>query len=389
MLKIKLSQFWRDRKTPHYFHPAICNTADGNLMMTMQLHSGVSDRYGDPEFVVSQDGGDTWSEPKTIDSLKTKEIGDSLFEGVADVRPFYHPQTKSIIAIGCNSYYGNNKNVTVDEDFDAEKHKQIPAYAIYNSDGTWSQRRDLLPESFLKDSLNWRVACTQLVVLDDGDLIIPIYFETTGSAGESSYAVCTIKCSFDGEEILIKEVGERVYPREEDGYFTEPSVIKFNGKFYMTIRVNDKACCAESTDGLNWVNLKSWSWDNGEVLDTENTQQHWLTLGEKLYLVYTRKSKEQGNEEVMRYRAPLFIAEVDPVKCCLLRESERVALPLVWSDGAPGLLGNFHVFNSSKTEAFISDAPISFKIVWGEKREDDYIDDVRTDVWVAKVTEVL
>ncbi len=389
MLDVELHKFWTGRETPHYFHPAVCNTANGDLIMTMQLHSGVSDQYGDPEFALSQDEGATWSEPKTIESLRTKNISDSILEGVADVRPFYHPQTKSVIAIGCNSYYGNNKNITSDEDFDREKHKQIPVYAIYKSDGTWSQRRDLLPKSFLKDSLNWRVACTQLVVLDDGDLIIPLYLDKKDDAEDSSYfVVCTVRCSFDGEDIIIKEVGECVCPREEDGYFVEPSVIKFNDKFYMTIRVNDKACCAESTDGLNWVNLKSWSWDDGEILDTENTQQHWLALGDKLYLVYTKKSKEQGNEEVMRYRAPLFTSEVDPAKCCLIRQSEQVALPLVWSDEAPGLLGNFHVFNASKTEAIISDAPIWFKIVWGQKREDDYIDDVRTDVWVAKIKTV-
>ena len=113
------------------------------------------------------------------------------------------------------------------------------------------------------------------------------------------------------------------------------------------------------------------------------TQQHWLRIAGKLYLVYTRE--DECNKEVMRWRAPLFMAEVDLKQRFLLRETEQIVMPLVYRDGDPNLMGNFDVFNMSGKTAIVTDAPIWFKIVKCEKVEDDYLDDVRTEVWAAKV----
>jgi hypothetical protein len=86
------------------------------------------------------------------------------------------------------------------------------------------------------------------------------------------------------------------------------------------------------------------------------TQQHWLTHSEGLFLSYTRKAPENAN--VMRWRAPLYLAEVDPETMRLRRESERIVFPLI-GDGINdpthvAHYGNFHVNNVDANESWIS-----------------------------------
>jgi hypothetical protein len=79
--------------------------------------------------------------------------------------------------------------------------------------------------------------------------------------------------------------------------------------------------------------------DDGQDSGNYNTQQHWITLDGKLYLVYTRRGAD--NDHVFRHRAPLFIAEFDPVRLCLVRDTEQIAVP---NRGAR--LGNFGCFSA-------------------------------------------
>ena len=67
-----------------------------------------------------------------------------------------------------------------------------------------------------------------------------------------------------------------------------------------------------------------------------NTFQRFIKLGDTLYLVYTRITPH--NSHVFRHRAPLFMAQIDEEKQCLIRESERILVPEL---GAR--LGNFNV----------------------------------------------
>ena len=73
-------------------------------------------------------------------------------------------------------------------------------------------------------------------------------------------------------------------------------------------------------------------------------QQHWMRLGEELYLVYTRRSA--NNDHVFRHRAPLFAARVKEMK--LQQETEFVVAP---ERGAR--LGNFGVTQLSDTKAMV------------------------------------
>ena len=85
-------------------------------------------------------------------------------------------------------------------------------------------------------------------------------------------------------------------------------------------------------------------YEDGSLLDSYNTQQHWMRLGEELYLVYTRRGA--NNDHVFRHRAPLFAARVENMK--LVRDSEFAVVP---ERGAR--LGNFGITQLSDNSAMV------------------------------------
>ena len=87
------------------------------------------------------------------------------------------------------------------------------------------------------------------------------------------------------------------------------------------------------------------------------TQQHWLTHSGGLFLVYTRQDATNAN--VIRWRAPLWVAQVDVKTLRLIRATERVVLPLT-GDGVNAadlvpMTGNFGVANLSANESWVTD----------------------------------
>src|SRR5690606_34037469 len=95
-----------------------------------------------------------------------------------------------------------------------------------------------------------------------------------------------------------------------------------------------KAYVCTSADAKNWSEPQPWTFDDGSELGSYNTQAHWLVHKEGLFLSYTRRGA--NNEHIVRNRAPIFIARVDPERLCVLRESEQILIP---ERGV--MLGNF------------------------------------------------
>lgn len=96
-------------------------------------------------------------------------------------------------------------------------------------------------------------------------------------------------------------------------------------------------------DGLCFGKPKPWTYDDGAPLGNYNTQQHWITHSDGLFLVYTRRGAE--NDHVFRHRAPLFMAQVDPDRLCVIRETERIVVP-EWG----ARLGNFGTVNTPRLD---------------------------------------
>ena len=98
---------------------------------------------------------------------------------------------------------------------------------------------------------------------------------------------------------------------------------------------------------MNFKNLRKWTFDNGQDLGNYNTQQHWVVLSDKLYLVYTRRGL--NNDHVFRHRAPLLLGEVDSENLCILKSSEEIVVP---ERGAR--LGNFGITTVDVDESWVT-----------------------------------
>src|SRR5262249_5241277 len=152
--------------------------------------------------------------------------------------------------------------------------------------------------------------------LPDGTILLPVYHR----AKDSPFARSTVlRCAFDGSKLQVLEIGDTL-KRDVKRGLPEPSLAVSRGTYYLTLREADAGYVAVSKDGLHFGDLIRWTWDDGTDLGTYNTQAHWVTHSDALYLVYTRK--DANNDHIFRHRAPLFIAEVDPEKLYLKRATE-------------------------------------------------------------------
>lgn len=311
--------------------------------MTLQTIGG-SDYFGPVHWMTSADTGHTWSELKPVPSLGRVPLPDGAEEGVCDTVPEYHAKTKSVLALGHSVIYRGPK-------FSRDQPPRWAVYAVWK-DGTWSERRKLEWDD-PRGAYIYTNNCGQRVTMDDGDIHFVMTFTDTK---EGSRQAAGVRASFDGRTLSIRKVGKPM--RHEKGRgLLEPSLVRYRGRFYATIRAeDDRGYVTTSDDGLDFDEKRPWCWDNGEPLGMSTTQQHWLAHSDALFLVYTRK--DASNTKVIRWRSPLWMAQVDTRKLCLIKETERVVLPLV-GDGVNdpdkvALMGNFHTTNASPQESWVT-----------------------------------
>ena len=325
-----------------WFHPRSC-LAGKKAFMTLQTIMG-SDYFGPLHWTTSEDLGRTWTEFQPAPPLGWVPLSEGGNEGVCDVTPEYHPKTGSVLALGHRVFYKTAK-------FEHEQPSRWPIYAVWK-DGEWGPRQKLVWDD-PRGSFIYSNNCGQRVMLPDGDVMMSFTFGTSNQAR----AVCGVRCSFDGKQLLIKETGPELTNPKGRGLL-EPSLTYFQKRFYLTIRAeDDHGYVAVSDDGLHYEPKQAWAWDDGEPVTMSTTQQHWLTHSDALFLVYTRK--DPTNVNVMRWRAPLWVAQVDPKTLKLIRASERVVLPLIGdgvnqADQVP-MMGNFGIANVSPDESWVTD----------------------------------
>ncbi len=340
----------RDGSGVTWFHPRACVVpAKGGqpvILMTMQEIGG-SDYFGPVHWTESDDLGKTWTEPRPILSLGRDPVPghDGLQAGVCDVVPQYHAPTGTVLALGHVVFYRGTRFSRGDQ------LARYPVYAVRTKDGKWSQRR-ILEWDDPRGAYIYSNNCGQRVVMPDGDIMMAFTF---GPRAEKRM-VAGVRCSFDGARLAVKEVGPALSNPVGRGLL-EPSVTLFRKRFYMTIRAEDgHGYVAVSDDGVRYGRMKAWAWEDGTPIEMSTTQQHWLTHSDGLFLVYTRK--DETNVNVIRWRSPLWVAQVDPERLCLVRDTERVVLPLV-GDGVKhpdkvALMGNFHVTNVGPYESWVT-----------------------------------
>ncbi len=350
---ISKETLWRNRdgKGHTWFHPRACMMPGegGHPMAIMTLQQiGGSDYFGQVHWSKSTDLGKTWSDPQPIAALGRDPVPgreDDLKAAVCDVVPQYDPATKSLLALGHvvfykGDYFARNEQLS-----------RYPVYVTRDQDGTWSHRK-ILQWDDPRGSNIYSTGCGQRVVLPGSDVMMSFTF----GPEEVNRMVAGVRASFDGETLNVKEVGPALHNDEGRGLL-EPSVTEFDGEFWISLRAEDnRGYVSVSKDGLNYEEKRVWTWDDGSPIEMSTTQQHWLTHSDALFLVYTRQ--DESNQNVMRWRSPLWVSQVDPDRRCLIKSSEQVVLPLV-GDGidAPNqvaLMGNFSVTHASPEESWVT-----------------------------------
>lgn len=309
------------------------------VVMTMQklLLSG-SDVFYALNEMRTDDLGRHWSGPvEHAETLGRRKEPGNVEAVVCDFTPGWHARTGRLLGTGHVARYIGDKLMP------APRPRQT-AYSVYDAGKrAWSRWRTLeMPDAAKFFSSG--AGCTQRVDLENGEILLPVYF----SDGRRPSASTVVRCAFDGDRLRYLEHGDELATDIPRG-FGEPSLTRFQGRYYLTLRNDVRGYVTAGADGLHFSAPRPWTWDDGSELGNYNTQQHWVAHSDALYLVYTRRGA--GNDHVFRHRAPLFMAQVDPWRLCVLRHTERVLAP---QRGAR--LGNFGVVHVTSAETWITAA---------------------------------
>ena len=327
-----------------WYHPRVTAIPgagrDGKpaVLMTLQKHLHTSDHYSGLYDMRTNDLGHAWSGPAERAELAWENGGDGVSVAVADVTPGWHSHTGKALAVGAQVRYS-----AAGEQLEDQPRACQTSYAVYDpKTEQWTRWRRLeLPAGEQFDYA--RSACAQWVAQADGTVLLPFY---VGKDQQGPWSVTVVQCSFDGTELKYLRHGDVISLPVDRGLY-EPSLVRHKDRYFLTIRNDRKGYVTRGADGLHWESIHPWTFDDGAELGSYNTQQHWLSHRNGLYLVYTRRGA--NNDHIIRHRAPLFIARVDPERLCVLRDTERVLIP-----ERGGEYGNFGATAINDREAWVT-----------------------------------
>jgi hypothetical protein len=310
-------------------------TSAGLAVLTMQrlLLSGSDVFYG-LHTMTSADGGRTWDRPVPEPNLARRTEADGTVIVVANFTPQWHAASGKVVGIGNTVRYRSNRLV--------RSRPSEVAWSVYDAEeGRWQPWRTMrMPDAPRFEYTS--AGCTQRVDLPDGRILQPVGFRP---AEAERFSTAVVLCRFDGKRLQYVEHGNEMSVPVKRGLY-EPSLVRFRGRFYLTLRNDERGYVTCSDDGLHFERPRPWTFDDGADLGNYNTQQHWLKGPDALYLVYTRRGAK--NDHVFRHRAPLFMARVDADRLCVIRSSEQVLVP---ERGAR--LGNFGVCRLGPRESWV------------------------------------
>ena len=326
-----------------WFHPRAAAIPSGDagdpvVLMTIQKHLKISDYYSGLHVMMRPSSSAPWTGPTLPLELDWRQQPDGVTISVADVTPGWHAPTGRLLAIGCQVRYSPKG-----EQLDDVKRAHQTVHAVFDpKTERWTpwQVLELPPDEQFDFAHN---ACAQWLVQPDGRLLVPLYI---GRNSKEPFSTTVAECRFDGTKLSYVRHGTVLRLNVVRG-FCEPSLIAFHGRYFLTLRNDLRGYVSVSDDGLQFDDPKPWLFDDGAELGSYNTQQHWLAHNDGLFLVYTRRGAD--NDHIMRHRAPLFMAQVNPETLRVMRSTEKVVVP---ERGAE--LGNFGACAISETESWVT-----------------------------------
>lgn len=329
------------------------------IVATQEIEKRGSHGYRDIYSTETTDGAKTWSAPKRIDALNRKRFPDGIERVMGDICPQWHAKTGKLLVTGkCFGFLANAKDNAAKDDRSQER----VAYAVYDpKTDTWTGMKIMaMPE---KDHAGHPIiepnaGCNQRWDLPNGDVLLPVRYRADPKT--RVYTTVVARCTFDGGTLTYAEHGSEHTISIPRGLY-EPSVCGFKGRYFLTMRGEKNGHVSRSDDGLNYNTAVEWKFDDGQPLLSANAQQHWITHGDGLYLIYSRKGA--NNDHVFRNRAPIFIARVDPDKLHVIRATEQVLMP----ESGVDLTGGFAPVDVNADETWV----ISSEMAFPESRKDE------------------
>lgn len=366
-----LMQGYDGKKCWVHARPGVIPATDGQSTPTVVITSqplliSGSDVFYAINSTYSPDLGASWSPLEPQKSFERRRIDNRREETICDFTPAWHAASKRLLGIGQTVKYLDNKVMHVRE--------RQTAYSVYDSmTNSWGAPKNLtMPDE--PRFQNSGAGSVQRTDLPDGNILLPVSFK---SPADTQYGVTVCLCQFDGSELTYLQHGTEMTVDVKRGLY-EPSMTRFGNRFFLTLRNDDHGYVTSSHDGLTYDKPKRWTFDDGSELGNYNTQQHWVTHSAGLFLVYTRK--DANNDHVFRHRAPLFIAQVDPDKLTVIRDTEQVIVP---ERGAR--LGNFGIANITPDETWV--VATEWMQTWGPNHvipvDNQYGAD--NSIWIAKI----
>lgn len=340
------------------------------VVMTMNtLDVSGSDVFKAVHALHTDDLGKTWTEPADQAPLKPRAEmidGEELPVALSDCWPTWHAASKTLLGTGHDVVYTRQWKVKTPR-------PRSTTYSTYEAkSNAWAPwRRMPIPG---KEFVDAGPGCVQRFDEEDGSILLPIYYRPPGKNSRITVA----RCQFDGKDLTYHEHGNELALDDQTRGLHEPSLTRFGGEYFLTIRNDKLGFVTRGKDGLKYEPIQPWKFDDGKELGSYNTQQHWVNHSDALYLVYTRKGA--NNDHVFRHRAPLFMAQVDPRTLRVIRATEQILVP---ERGAR--LGNFGVTQVSPTETWVTVA--EWMQTWGPNHiipvDNKYGGD--GSVWVARL----
>ncbi|MFC7524269.1 hypothetical protein ACFQRK_09965 [Parapedobacter sp. GCM10030251] len=223
-----------------WFHPraGIVSKEEPQIVLTLQKWwVERSDVFFALSQMISSDLGGHWSAPaEQTATLGRHTVGNGLEIGISDFTPKWHAKTGKLLGTGHTVRYQDNTLI--------KGAPRSTAWSVFNeTNQSWSAW-DTLKLPNLPMFYSEGAGSTQRVDLPNGDILLPTYFM---KKGDSLYSATVLRCRFDGKHLEYVEHGDMLKQSTGRG-FPEPSLTCFKDRFYLTLRNDDSAYVASSTD---------------------------------------------------------------------------------------------------------------------------------------------
>jgi len=316
--------------------PALATDGQGTVLLSYQmlLLTG-SDVFFGQYLAKSTDGGETFEEPQLQEKIRERWEGNIRIAPTS-IFPVYNKKHGKWFGLGCTIYYENDREPILKNGLGFG----APIFVKMDEKKGSYESFEVMPFPLPYHSA---AMMASIVEEENGDMLIPFHYTPEGDIRGHCVVV---RYALEENNLRVVDWGNSLARNDLNRGLAEPSVARLHDRYYMTIRADELGLYAVSEDGLHYSEPKPWMWDDGTILENYNTQQHWISHPDGLFLAYTRKGAH--NDHVFRHRAPIFMARFDEERECLIRETEVILVPEL---GAR--LGNFMTLQVSPEESWL------------------------------------